>query len=583
MIRNTRKADVLEEILIEDLGVINRAHLLLRPGLTAITGETGAGKTMLLTGLSLLMGDKADSSRVRTGAQSAVVEGRVTVGKNSPVRQIVADAGGTLDDDESLVILRTMAAQGRSRAHLGGRSVPQTVLAQVASEFVTIHGQSEQMRLRSPARQRQALDDYLGPEHAKMLVKYRAVWSERVDTARQLTELQEQRSTRNREAELLRLGLAEVERVSPQPGEDAEITAEIGRLSNVEDLNLGMTEAHTALRGDEYETVGKATAISLVESARKAIELNIEHDESLAALLTRLSEVSILLNELGADTASYLASLASDPQRLAFLQARRAELTTLLRSYGATINEVLTWAKEASQRLLDLEGGDERLASLITSEAELSLKVTALAEKLTQARTVGAQKLGTAVSAELEGLAMAGAQLQIDIEADPDGPGTWGADRVVMRLIPHPGAPASLLGKGASGGELSRVMLGIEVALAQNVRTGTENMPTFVFDEVDAGVGGRAALEVGRRLAELAKSAQVIVVTHLAQVAAFADQQIVVSRSGTTEEETVTQSDVREVTDDARIEELARMLSGQDESTAARRHAAELLKSAVVG
>ncbi len=574
---------MLEEIVIEDIGVINRAHLLLRPGLTAITGETGAGKTMLLTGLSLLMGDKADSSRVRTGADSAVVEGRITVEQNSPIRRIVTEAGGTLDDDDSLVILRTVAAQGRSRAHLGGRSVPQTVLAEVAAEFVTIHGQSEQLKLKSPARQRRALDQYLGSEHAELLTEYRRVWSERQDAIRQLTELQDQRSNRKREAELLRLGLAEVERVAPQPGEDSEIDSEIGRLSNVEDLRVGMTQAHTALRGDEYETVSDATAISLVEAARKEIELNVEHDESLNSLLARLTEVSILLNELGADTASYLAGLSSDPQRLAQLQSRRAELTTLIRSYGATIDEVLAWSSQAGLRLGDLEGGDERLTALVEAEAALGKELTSLAKRLTAARTAGSQVLGQAISAELEGLAMAGAQLQIDVDEDPDGLGSWGADLVLMRLIPHPGAPASPLGKGASGGELSRVMLAIEVALAQNSRTDSGSMPTFVFDEVDAGVGGRAALEVGRRLAELAKSTQVIVVTHLAQVAAFANHQIVVTKSGDSEQEAVTQSDVREVAGEARVEELARMLSGQEDSSAARQHAAELLESAVVG
>lgn len=574
---------MLEEILIEDLGVINRAHLHLRSGLTAITGETGAGKTMLLTGLSLLMGEKADSARVRTGADSAAVEGRVRVSADSPIRPIVAEAGADLDDDDTLVILRTVAAQGRSRAHLGGRSVPQAVLGQVAAEFVTIHGQSEQLKLKSPARQRQTLDEYLGSDHGDVLARYRNIWATRVETVRQITELREERTTRVREAELLRLGLAEVERVAPTAGEDTEIDSEIARLSNVEDLRVGMTQAHTAIRGDEYETVAGPTAISLVEAARRAIEVNVDHDESLTGLLARLTEVSILLNELGADAAGYLAGLSSDPQRLGNLQSRRAELTTLIRSYGATVDEVIAWASEAGLRLIELEGGDDHLASLTAEEAELTQQVTELAELLTTARTHGADKLGRAVSDELNGLAMVGAQLQIDVDPDPDGLGIWGADQVLMRLIPHPGAPASPLGKGASGGELSRVMLAIEVALAQSGDERSVTLPTFVFDEVDAGVGGKAALEVGRRLAELAKSTQVIVVTHLAQVAAYADQQIVVSKAGDRDGDVVTQSDVHEVTGDDRVAELARMLSGQEESAAARQHAAELLESAVVG
>lgn len=573
---------MLEEILIEDLGVISRAQLTFRSGLTAITGETGAGKTMLLTGLSLLMGEKADSSRVRTGADGAAVEGRIGVGPRSPIRELVAEAGGALDDDDTLVILRTVAAQGRSRAHLGGRSVPQALLGQVAAEFVTVHGQSEQMRLRSPARQRQALDEYIGSAHAQVLAQYRSTWAQRQETIQQITELEEQRTSRAREAELLRLGMAEIERVEPSPSEDTEVDAQIAKLSNVEDLRVGVTQAHAAIRGDDFETVSGPTAISLVESARHAIEQIADLDESLGELLSRITEISILLSEVGTDAASYLAGLTSDPQRLGQVQARRAELTTLTRSYGTTVDDVLAWASQAALRVLELEGGDERLAVLKETETRLTQQLTELAQALTSAREQGAVQLAQVVTSELEGLAMAGAQLQVDVEPDPGGPGLWGADQVLMRLIPHPGAPASPLGKGASGGELSRVMLAIEVALAQNDQ-GRGSIPTFVFDEVDAGVGGKAALEVGRRLGELARSAQVIVVTHLAQVAAFADQQIVVRKSSDLTGAVVTQSDVREVTGDDRIAELARMLSGQEESAAARQHAAELLESAIVG
>lgn len=575
---------MLEEILIEDLGVISRAQLTLHAGLTAITGETGAGKTMLLTGLSLLMGDKADSSRVRTGADGAAVEGRIGVGRDSAIRSLVEEAGGTLDEDDSLVILRTVAAQGRSRAHLGGRSVPQAILGQVAAQFVTVHGQAEQLQLRSPARQRKALDDYLGHEHAQVLGEYRKTWAQRQETSRQIGELEDQRTSRAREAELLRLGLAEVERIGPAPGEDTEVDSEIARLSNVEDLRVGITELHAAIRGDDFETAGGPTAISLIESARRAVEQIVDHDESLQGFLTRVTEISILLAELGTDAASYLEDLSSDPQRLGQLQSRRAELTTLTRSYGSTIDEVLAWASQAGLRMLDLEGGDERLSSLRQDELELTERLNALAGKLTDARREGADRLARAVTTELEGLAMAGAQLQVEVEPDPEGLGLWGADQILMRLIPHPGAPPSPLGKGASGGELSRVMLAIEVALAHSGEGNEpDKLPTFVFDEVDAGVGGKAALEVGRRLAELSRSAQVIVVTHLAQVAAFADHQIVVSKSSGSSGDFVTQSDVREVAGDDRVAELARMLSGQEESVAARQHAAELLESAIVG
>ena len=575
---------MLEEITIENLGVISRTHLSLSSGLTAITGETGAGKTMLLTGLSLLMGGKADQTRVRAGAEQAAVEGRIGIAAASPARERIADAGGMIDDDDTLVILRTVAAQGRSRAHLGGRSVPQGLLAQVASEFVTVHGQSEQLRLRAPQRQRMALDEYLGPKPARVLADYRTAWATKQAVVEEIADLTARRADRERELELLRMGLAEVERIDPQPGEDVELDAQINRLANVEDLRLAASSTHAAISGDEFDPEQAPSAVSQIEAARRELDLAGPSDPALAALATRVAEVGYLLADIGADVAGYLESLSVDPQRLDAAHARRAELAGLTRSYGANIDAVLEWASDAGLRALDLDGGDERLAELANQSIELDATLVKLAGKLTAAREKGATSLAAAVTGELEGLAMAGSEFIVDVEPAADGLGPWGADLIVMRLIPHPGAPASPLGQGASGGELSRVMLAIEVALAQSAPSAPGDVvPTFVFDEVDAGVGGRAALEVGRRLAELARTAQVIVVTHLAQVAAFADHHISVSKSSDIAGDVVTQSDVRLVTGEDRVAELARMLSGQEDSAAARQHAAELLAGAVVG
>lgn len=573
---------MLEEITIENLGVIGVAHVPLGAGLTAITGETGAGKTMLLTGLSLLMGGKADSARVRAGAEQAAVEGRVAVPPDSSVRARVEEAGGSVDDDGSVVLLRTVAAQGRSRAHAGGRSVPQAVLAELAEELVTVHGQSDQLRLRSPQRQREALDAFAGPEHHAVLAEYRETWAARQGTAEEIDRLRAESQDRGREAELLRLGLAEVERVDPQPQEDHELDAEILRLSNVEDLRAGASTAHGLVAGEDFDASGAPTAVELVEQARRALEGAGDRDPELAGFATRAADAGYLLADLGTDLSAYLHSLASDPARLETAQARRAELAGLTRSYGQDVDEVLAWASTAGLRLLELEGSDDRLAELGDRERALTDRLAELAGALSAGRTEAAGRLATAVTAELEGLAMAGARLDVVVTTDPQDLGPWGADAVSMELTPHPGAPASPLGKGASGGELSRVMLALEVALARPAATGAQPA-TMVFDEVDAGVGGRAALEVGRRLARLARTTQVIVVTHLAQVAAFADHQIVVSKSTDAAGDVVTRSDVREVAGDDRVAELARMLSGQDESDAARTHAAELLAAATVG
>ena len=572
---------MLEEIVIENLGVISRAHIPLAPGLTAITGETGAGKTMLLTGLDLLLGGKADSERVRTGADRALAEGRFVLAPGSAVAERVEDAGGALDDDGSLVVLRTITS-GRSRAHLGGRSVPQSVLADLAEELVTVHGQSDQLRLRSPRRQRDALDTFAGAAHARALNDYHALWTKRGAVVEEIDRLASQRDDRAREAELLRLGLAEVERVDPQPHEDTELDAEIARMSNVEDLRARTAVAHDAVTGDEFASGDAPSAVALVERARRELEAAAAHDPSLARLAERAAEIGFQLAELAADLSGYLQDLAVDPGRLEEANTRRAQLGQLTRSYGSDVDTVLEWASAAGLRLLDLEGGDERLADLAARRDEIDAALTERAATISATRREVGARLAELVSAELDGLAMAGARLEVEIR--PDEPGPWGADAVVMSLRPHPGAPASPLGKGASGGELSRVMLAIEVVLAQAAREERGGgVPTFVFDEVDAGIGGRAALEVGRRLAALARSAQVVVVTHLAQVAAYADQHLVVTKSTGSGGDVVTQSDVTVVTSDDRVTELARMLSGQEESDAARTHAAELLAAADMG
>ena len=573
---------MIDEIRIDNLGVIGRAHLELGPGLTVITGETGAGKTMVLTALGLLLGGKADSATVRIGAPSAAVEGRVTLEPGSEALARAADAGAELDEDGSLVLVRTVGAgaAGRSRAFLGGRSVPQTVLAELADALVTVHGQADQARLRSPSHQREALDAFGGSDHRDALVRYRTAWAERARVDAELTELVDRARDRTREAELLRLGLAEVERLEPQAGEDVALAEEVERLAHAEDLRAAANGAHTSLVGGEVDDA--AAAVGTIDQARRLLEHAGAHDPALAALATRIAEAGYLLADAATDLAGYLEDLQADPLRLDAAQRRRADLATLTRSYGSTVDEVLAWADTAGRRLLDLEGGDERIEALRAERATLDAELSSLGDRISSGRRAGATSLASVVSEELSGLAMGGAELQIVVEP-LDEPGPQGADRVEMLLVPHAGAPARPLGKGASGGELSRVMLAIEVALATAPGSGATSPGTFVFDEVDAGVGGRAAVEVGRRLAELAQGTQVLVVTHLAQVAAFADRHLVVTKSTADGVDVVTESDVRLVTNDDRVRELARMLSGQEDSDAARTHAAELLELSSVG
>lgn len=576
---------MIEEIRISDLGVIGAADVRLGRGLTVLTGETGAGKTMVLTALALLLGGKADPATVRTGASSAAVEGRVVLAAGHPALERAAEAGGAVDDDGSLLLVRTVGAageggSGRSRAFVGGRSVPQAVLAELAETLVTVHGQADQARLRSPAHQRAALDEFAGPDHARTLRAYRDAWAERARVRAERAELVERAQDRSREAELLRLGLAEVERVDPQPGEDVELGAEEGRLAHAEELRVAAVTAHDALAGDTDSGSGLVSAADLVEQARRALEHVGTHDPALAELATRVGEAGYVLADAAAELVSYASDLQADPRRLEVVNQRRAELATLTRAYGKDVAEVLEWSRTASLRLLELEGGDQRIEELDVQLAELDARLAELAGAVSAARSAAAERLAKTVSAELAGLAMAGARVEVVVQPAAE-PGPHGADEVEMLLVPHAGAPARPLGKGASGGELSRVMLALEVALAE--RAGADRPATFVFDEVDAGVGGKAAVEVGRRLAALARDAQVLVVTHLAQVAAFADHHLVVSKSTRGGVDVVTASDVRSVTDDERVRELARMLSGQDDSDSARAHAAELLELSGMG
>jgi DNA repair protein RecN (Recombination protein N) len=559
---------MLEEVRISGLGVIEDAVLELSAGFTALTGETGAGKTMVVTALGLLFGGRADPARVRPGAARAAVEGRLIVSRQ--VGREVEEAGGELDDDGStLVISRSVSTEGRSRAFAGGRSVPVSLLQVLADDLVAVHGQSDQQQLLKPGRQRDALDRFAGPELAALLAEYRRVFARHRAVREDLEALRSAERDRATEAETLRLGLTEIEAAQPVAGEDAALLAEEEKLANADSLNAAATTAHEALLGDPA-SADSSDALTLLGIAARALDPVRGHDPALAGLADRLSEASYLISDVAAELASYVDALDSDPARLAAVQERRAALARLVRSYGSggDVAAVLDWAKRAGSRLVELEGDDDKIAALAAEEASLAEEVTSLAERLTGLRTAAAQRFAAEVTAELTALAMPHASLTAVISALEE-PGPHGADDVEIRLAAHPGAPPLPLHKGASGGELSRVMLAIEVVFA-----GADPVPTFVFDEVDAGVGGKAAVEIGRRLARLARSSQVIVVTHLPQVAAFADNHLVVEKSG---DGLVTSSGVVHLGRNARVRELSRMLAGLEDSEFGQAHAEELL------
>ncbi|MEO8889437.1 MAG: DNA repair protein RecN [Jatrophihabitantaceae bacterium] len=583
-----RSDAVLEELHIRGLGVIEDAVLALGPGLTVVTGETGAGKTMVVTGLMLLFGGRADSARVRAGAEQASVDGRLELGPGSDVAERVRDAGGELDEDTGLVLRRVVTAAGRSRAYVGGAAAPVSVLGELAERLLTVHGQADQLLLTRPAQQRGALDRFADLDLSEFRESYQR-WRE-ADAA--LRERTAHAAELRRESDLLTHGLAEIEAAAPQPGEDVELGALAGRLAHSDALRLASGQAHDALLGRADAPMADAADVSgLLGPVSRALGQVAGADAELDALTVRLADLSSLAMDLGAEFGSYAEQLDADPIRLEQIEVRRAVLGALVRKYGegldADVTSVLEWSERAAKRLAETDVSDEALAALAGERAAAARRTAQLVRAVTAARRSAAEQLGRAVTTELAGLAMGSAMLSIQVRARPAsvgaavleidgtqvGIGPEGADEVEFCLRAHPEAPELPLARGGSGGELSRVMLAIEVCLA-----GGDPVPTMVFDEVDAGVGGRAAGEVGRRLARLARDRQVIVVTHLAQVAAFADRQVVVDKPAQHDGRVVA-SDVRVVVGPARVAELARMLGGTD-SGAAREHAAELLSSA---
>jgi DNA repair protein RecN (Recombination protein N) len=562
---------VLEELRISGLGVIDDAVLELSPGLTVVTGETGAGKTMVVSGLGLLFGGRGDAGLVRVGSARAAVDGRLRVSAGR-VAEMVDELGGDLDD-HTLLLSRVVGADGRSRAQVGGRSVPVGTLAELAEELIAVHGQTDQLRLRSPVRQRDAIDRFGGDDVAHALGTYRDVYRRYLDVETTLTELTTRARERAREADVLRFGLAEIEAAAPQSAEDVQLGTEVARLTHADLLRSAATSAHAGLLGDPAGD-DIPDAVGLVAGSRAGLERVAEHDPALKLMADRLAEAGYLLSDVASDLAAYADDIEADPARLSAAHERQAVLSGLVRKYatpGAGVDAVIAWASDGGVRLAELDNDDSRLAELAVESTRLRESLVTFAAELTAARTKAAERFAESVTAELRDLAMPHAVVTVDVRTGTEY-GSHGADDIDVLLAPHPGAPPRPLAKGASGGELSRVMLAIEVVFA-----GADPVPTFVFDEVDAGVGGKAAVEVGRRLARLARVAQVIVVTHLPQVAAFADRHLLVVKS---DDGLVTRSGVVALDETGRVNELSRMLAGLEGSSLAQGHAGELLAAA---
>ncbi len=577
---------MLAEIRIESLGAISAATAEFDRGLTVLTGETGAGKTMVVTGLHLLGGARADASRVRSGAGRAVVEGRFSTAEldltsAAGIDELLDAAGAERDDDGSIIALRTVSREGPSRAYLGGRSVPAKSLAALTGGLLTLHGQNDQLRLMRPDEQCIALDRFAGVDAA--LESYRKLRDEWLIARRDLADRGARARELQQEADRLTFALTEIDGVDPAPGEDAALVDDIRRLSELESVREAAAGARAALAGTD-ETAG-AQGASAVEALGRAVGLlSAAGDTALEALGRQLGDALSVTGDVATELGGFLAGLPADASELDGKLARQAQLRGLTRKYAADIDGVLAWAAEARQRLEALDVSEDALAGLNRRVEELATRLARVATELSTARRTAAAGLAEAVTAELAGLAMGDAEFTVSVaplaaRADDSAPlrlasgevvhaGTSGIDVVEFGFAAHRGSDVLPLSRSASGGELSRVMLALEVVLSASA-AGT----TMVFDEVDAGVGGRAAVQIGRRLARLARTHQVIVVTHLPQVAAYADTHLVVETTGAA-------SEVRRLNDEQRVAELARMLAGLGESDTGRAHARELLEAA---
>ncbi len=568
----------LEELTIRSIGVIEHSTVEIAPGLTVLTGETGAGKTMILTALNLIMGGKSDSSLVRKGSERLVASGRFSIPKSSI--NFFENNGLDVEDDQ-LIITRTVNADGKSKATCNSIAVTASALSTAAEYLVEVHAQAANLSITKSAKQRELLDRFAGAEVAEQILSYRTVLNNYHDLKERIAQLKQSMNTRESELSALREFVSIMQKLKVEKGEYAEILIEIERLSSVEELRLAASQSHSVLEEQEQ---GSLTTLGL---ARKALDTARAKDPLLEQAFAQISEAFFIIDDAKNDLASYLSKLEADPARLDYLNARKSELVAVVKRYSsasdidAGLTELIERLNNSRESIDDLEGGDQKLKELEVQLTQIKKTLVSEAKLLTELRTKAATKISDLVSREMSELSMPHALFNVQLQSadysalkESDFTLT-GCDEVTMLIQNHRDAPLVPLAKGASGGEMSRVMLALEVVIAS-----THPVGTYVFDEVDAGVGGKAAIEVGRRLFALSKHAQVIVVTHLPQVAAWADSHYVVTKNS---DGSISESNVRKVQEGSRVEEIARMLSGMESSSSALEHAAELLNLPLSG
>lgn len=563
----------LEEISIRNLGIIDSSSLELSKGLNVLTGETGAGKTMILTALSLLLGSKSDSALVRHGSERLVASATFSIPES--LRATIEDRGGFIEDG-SLILSRTVNNDGKSKATASGTTVTASALSEITEPLIAIHGQSANTQIVKSSRQRELLDLFSGENLHQKLTTYLEIFHQYNELKAKLKSLLSHASERDSQIASLEALTQQWSSLKPVRDEYAAITDEIRKLASVEDLRVAAAGAFQALDDED------AGALTVLGTVRKFLESAKGKDPALDDISSSIAESFFLVDDAHGSLASYLASLEADPKRLDFLNERKASIASFVKKWGGagSVDEEMALiairVKNAKETIADLSGGQERILAIEKELSEIKAKLLAAAQAVSGERVKAAKSLSALVTEEISALSMPHTVFHADVlTVDYTGAlkesdfTITGCDEVLMSIQGHRDAPKVGLGKGASGGEMSRIMLALEVVIAASAPVGT-----YIFDEVDAGVGGKAAIEVGRRLHALSQHAQVIVVTHLPQVAAWADRHFIVAKDSDGQ---IVASGVTELTDRGRVGEIARMLAGLDESLSAQEHASELL------
>jgi DNA repair protein RecN (Recombination protein N) len=568
---------MIEELEITNLGIIANACLPFGPGLNVLTGETGAGKTMVLNSVQLLLGARGSAQYVMSGSSSCEVVSTFGVSTDwiTKFHVDLADKGAILDERESpphgLIISRELTSQGRSKAFLGGKHVPVGSIADITNSLIAVHGQTDQIRLRDPQEQLVLLDRAGGPQRIAEVHEYqdaRRHWRSLVKARNSLISHRDENTLK---AQMLSLGLAEINQVAPEIDEDTHLQATLNIMRSAEAIRYLIASARETLSERDTDQLSVTSQLAAV---MKDVDSASEHDPGINTYVERLNSVVSEVIDIDAELADYVRALNADPARLEAMEQRLASIKVLMKKYGPSISDIHEWDRAAQEQLPQLKISDEDIAQLDSDIISAQKKLIELGDQLSASRQNSAIELAQKIEQELRQLAMPRARISIEVKSQSD-PSKWarsGADVVEFTIAADGGDQFRPMGTTVSGGELSRLMLAIEVALSSE-----HAVPTMIFDEVDAGIGGEVAVQVGRRLAQLGERIQVIVVTHLPQVAAFAQTHFVVDKSSLSGQVTTT---VTEVKGEERTREITRMLSGLPDSASGAAHAEELLEMA---